>query len=143
MNKVIKYVVALLVVLLVLAPDSAITAQQENTVKDEDIKIVSFEDMRYPPLALLERVQGVVVVRVKLDDKGNTIEAEAISGPKLLIPDCLVNSKKWRFRPNSGKTAVIVYNFRETYGLCNAKTTQFSFLPPNFATITTCERPIQ
>lgn len=129
--------------LLLLVSGGAVSAQKEKTVEDEDVKIVRFEDLRYPPLALLERVQGVVVVRVKLDDKGNVIESEAVSGAKLLIPDCLTNSKKWRFRPNGAGLAIIVYNFRETYGLCNAKTTQFGFLPPNFATITTCEQPIQ
>ena len=136
------HLLVVLIVSLVLTP-AVIIAAADNVVRDEDVKVVSFEDLRYPPLARMERVQGAVVVRVTLDDKGNVVESEAVSGAKLLLPDSLANAKKWRFRPNPSKAAVIVYNFRLTYGLCNTLTSQFNFLPPNVATITTCEQPVQ
>ena len=143
MKRIHKFGAIVVAALLALTPQIMATAQPENTVKDEDIKIVTFEDLRYPPLARMERVQGAVVVRVRFDDIGNVVESEAISGAKLLIPETLANAKKWRFRPNPANTAVIVYNFRLTYGLCNILTSQFNFLPPNVVTITTCEQPIQ
>ena len=96
-------------------------------MNDEDLKVVHFEDLRYPPLGRLERIQGVVVVRVKLDEKGNVVEPEAISGAKLLIPESLANAKKWSFQPNSEKAAVIVYNFRLTSGYCHTITSHSRF----------------
>ncbi len=47
-----------------------------------------------------------------LDDQGKVVQAVALSGNDLLLPDCLVNAKKWRFKPNSMRAAVIVYNLR-------------------------------
>src|SRR3990172_9683776 len=67
---------------------------QEETVRDEDIKVSYFEDLTYPPLARIAGVQGVVVVRVRLDANGNVVDSMAVSGAKLLIPECLTNSKK-------------------------------------------------
>jgi hypothetical protein len=70
-------------------------------------------------------------------------ESTAISGPKDLILDSLANSKQWRFQPNMGKTATIVYNFQINDGLCNKITSQSTFRPPNLMTITSCDKPLQ
>jgi hypothetical protein len=59
----------------------------------------------------------VVVVRVTLDQDGRVRDSAAISGPESLIADCIANSKKWRFQAGSGKTAVILYQFK-IEGLC-------------------------
>jgi TonB family protein len=142
MAKATMYVLVLAVVLL-SSSYAASTAQRGNLVNDEDLKVVHFEDLRYPPAARMERAEGAVVVRVKLDEKGNVVESEAISGAKLLIPESLANAKKWSFQPNFEKAAVIVYNFRLSLGYCHTITSQFTFQPPNFATITSCEQPIQ
>jgi TonB family protein len=111
-------------------------AQQEGTVFDDEVKPLYFETLTYPLAARLTRVQGTVVVRVKLDDKGGVVSSIAISGAKKLIQECISNSRKWRFRPNRDKTAVIIYEFR-IEGLCNLPClSQFAFRPPNIATIT-------
>jgi|SRR5581483_6130749 len=99
--------------------------------------------MKYPPLARAARIQGTVVVRVILEDAGTVKEAEPISGAELLIPDCLTNVKKWRFRPNPRKTAVIVYEFRMPGGECNSVSGLFMFRGPNLATIIGCDVPVQ
>ncbi len=107
--------------------------------KDEDVKVLSFEELRYPLAARLAHVQGIVVVRVKRDDAGKVVSSAAISGAKTLMPDSLPNSKKWRFQPNQEKTAVIVYGFRID-GLCySGMNGQFIFRPPNIAAVTSCE----
>jgi hypothetical protein len=82
-------------------------------------------------------------VKVTLDAEGRVVESTAISGARYLIPDCLTNSKKWLFRPNANKDAVIVYNFRIINGLCNSITSQSIFQAPNFLSVTSCEMPIQ
>jgi TonB family protein len=134
----------LTVTLLIISPFNRLMAQQEGTVNDEEVRIVDWEELKYPPNARLARVQGVVVVRVTLDDGGRVVGAVAISGNKGLIPDCLANSKKWRFEPNSKKTAVIVYQFRIENGFCHDYgSSHFVIRPPNFASITNCDRPAQ
>jgi TonB family protein len=107
--------------------------QQTDMMSDEDMEIVHFDnELKYPPLARQARVQGVVVVQVKLDDKGKVVDAAAVSGAGILIPACLANAKNWHFRPNSQKAAIIVYNFK----LVINDPGQFILQPPNFVTVT-------
>jgi TonB family protein len=130
---------ALLALAVVFTNFMAAKAQQQETVTDDQMKVVSFEDFSYPPLARNARIEGVVVVKVELDDQGNVTDSTAISGTQPLIPSCLTNSKKWRFRPNPRKTAIIVYDFRVDSGWCQAPGSVFAFHPPNFVTVTTCQ----
>ena|ERR1700674_2990211 len=142
MKTITTIALLLLASALVSAPGTG-TAQRQEPVIDEDVKVGHFEDMKYPPAARLAPAQGAVVVKVRLDDEGSVVESSAISGAKYLIPDCLANSKKWRFQPNASKSAVIIYNFRIINGLCNSVTSQFTFQPPNFVSVTSCESPVQ
>jgi outer membrane biosynthesis protein TonB len=110
---------------------------QNAPVLDESIKPLHFEPLSYPLAAKLTHVQGAVVVRVRLDREGNVVSSTPVSGAKSLIPECLSNSKKWRFQPAPEGTAIIVYLFR-IEGLCKQPCTSlFRFDPPNLATITT------
>ncbi len=136
--------VTLLVGLLAVNFLLAISAAENQAITDKDISVVSFEELRYPALALQTRTEGVVVVLVKLDNDGKVVQASPISGSSLLIPDCLANANKWRFRPNSEGAAVIVYNFRlQSAKKCKAATPSFTLLRPNFANITACPMTIQ
>jgi TonB family protein len=134
---------ALAISLLAMTPQGHAQAQQETTISDEDIRVLDFESLKYPVLAHQTNYQGVVVVRVKLDTDGRVAEATAISGHKLLIPDCLANARKWRFQPNASHAAVIVYNFRLRYGRCKSAGKFFTLEKPNFATITGCGITVQ
>jgi Gram-negative bacterial TonB protein C-terminal len=132
--------------LLVLTHIQPAHAQQETTVSDADIKVLAFESLNYPPLALQTNYQGLVVVRVRLDSDGNVTAATAISGHKLLIPDCLANVKKWRFQSNSSHSAVIVYNFRMPSApntRCKSAGSFFTLDAPNLATIISCGITVQ
>jgi len=142
--KKIAPIAALVVGLLTISPLCNIQAQGDDlTVKDEDTRIIDSADLKYPPLARQTRTQGVVVVRVKLDSDGRVVEAHAVSGHALLMPDSIANAKKWRFQPNAQRAAVIVYNFRMPGGGCDSPTS-FSFVQaPNFVSITGCDVPIR
>jgi hypothetical protein len=94
-------------------------AQQEETVNDEGISVSHFEEMPYSALAYAARRESMVVVQVKLDDDGKVVSARAISGSNMLIPDTLSNIRKWRFHPNSNKTAVVIYAFHLVEGKCD------------------------
>jgi hypothetical protein len=133
---------ALLISALVFIPTSYIGAQKEDeTIADAEIKVVDFQDLQYPPLARVARIQGIVVVRAMLDDNGNVVGATAISGRDVLIPDCLANVKKWHFLHNRHKMVIVVYNFDlPNDSLCNPPASIFQ-VRGNFATITSCQVP--
>ena len=116
---------------------------QEKPILNEDIGIVRFEPLAYPLVARTIHAEGAVVVRVSLNSDGKIASAVAISGPKALIPDCLSNAKKWLFRPDKSRDAVIVYIFKFE-GLCYSScSSSFHFAPPNVATITVGEPVVQ
>jgi TonB family protein len=138
MNSTAKYFIVSALCFMTTA-NVGIGVQQEETVYDQDLKLVSFEDLAYPSVARMTRVQGVVVVKVKLADDGSVSSASALSGNKTLIPDTLSNVKKWRFKPNTSKSAVIVYDFRLTDGACHDNShSLFELTHPNFASIMAC-----
>src|ERR1700682_645597 len=113
----------------------------QDVIDDKDINVVYFEEMEYLSVARQTRVQGVVVVRAALDEKGNVVSSVAISGAKALVPSCLSNAKKWRFQPNVAKKAIIVYEFSFADGTCIAGINgQFIFVSPNIATVRSCQR---
>jgi hypothetical protein len=111
---------------------------QQPPVLDETIKPMREEPLEYPPLARMASIQGLVVVRAELDGRGEVFSSTAVSGNKILIPVCLSNSLKWRFEPNAANEVVIIYDFR-LQGACyfgSPCESQFTFRPPNVATIT-------
>ncbi len=129
------------VIALLGGPIERLVAQHDELVRDEDVKLATFDELKYPFAARVPHIQGVVVVRARLDDQGRVTDSVAISGAKELIPDSVANSKKWRFQPNPQKSAVIVYDFRIDSGLCYGGyvSSQFVIHPPNLATIRSCE----
>jgi TonB family protein len=125
--------------LFLASPFSVLQGQQDPVVNDKDMLVSHVEDVRYPPIARQTRIAGVVVVRVKLDGDGKVVEASAISGHEILVPDSIANARKWRFRPNARGTAVIVYNYRIS-DVCLSETVGYfsTVQSPNFVTIVGC-----
>ncbi len=116
-----------------------LNAQQPGSSHDSDPQLINFEDMVYPPIARVARIEGVVVVQAQLDQAGNVQAVIALSGPNPLVPDCLSNAKKWKFKPNSQKSAIIVYEFTLDEGACHdASHSLFRLRYANFASITAC-----
>jgi TonB family protein len=116
-------------------------SQEDAPIMDKDIRYTTYEEMLYPAFARQTRTEGVVVVRLKLDDHGRVTLATAVSGHEHLIQGAVENAKKWQFEPNSRKAAVLVYNFRMASGLCNS--TFFNFQPPDFITVIGCPGPVE
>jgi len=142
--KRIARTIALFIGLMAVSPISHGQEHNNATINDKEISVVDFQEMRYPPLALQTRIQGLVVVQVKLNNDGGVVDASAISGSELLIPDCLTNIRKWKFQPNAHHAAVVVYNFKLLYTAgCKSAGSFFTLEAPNLVTITDCPRTIQ
>ncbi|MGI0133610.1 MAG: TonB family protein [Candidatus Micrarchaeaceae archaeon] len=145
MNAMLKRLTVVNAIILVTAL-ALITAARADTIYDKDMHVVDYADLEFPAIAVTAHVEGVVVVRVSLDDKGKVVDVEALSGPSLLTRQSLQNAKKWRFEPNPQKAAIIVYDFR-IEGACHAtrvggSASQMIFFPPNFVKITACPTPL-
>jgi outer membrane biosynthesis protein TonB len=134
---------ASIIVLMVASLILAYRPQDDAVVKDSELRLVDWDDLSYPTLARTAHVQGVVVIRARLNAQGTVVAAEAVSGNEVLVPDCLANAKQWRFQPNAKNTAIIVYNFRLTGSVSKSGCSHFELSPPNFATITSCVPQIQ
>ncbi len=76
------------------ATTTAKSAAVKATDKKTDSQLVEFGQLNslavkmvtpiYPPMAQKSNVQGVVMVKITLDEKGNVISAKATSGPGML-----------------------------------------------------------
>lgn len=134
----------LFLVLALANPISIVQAQSNGTIPDNDIKVVSFENMRYPAIARTANVKGVVVVRVTFDREGKVTDARALSGAPLLVLVTVQNAKQWRFQPNAQNAAILVYDF-QIIGLCahEQDSSQLILQPPNLVLITACSFTVQ
>jgi hypothetical protein len=114
---------------------------QDGPIRDEEFKLQHFVPLDYPVFARTTHVQGIVTVRVELDENGGVVTATAVSGPEALIPGSVSNAKKWSFQPNKTKRAIIIYDYR-IEGMCQSPcATHFVVRPPNIATIMVGEEP--
>lgn len=81
-------------------------------------KAISLPQPPYPPVARSARAEGTVVVQVLVDEEGNVISANAVSGHPLLKASAVTAARRAHFTPTklSGKpvkvSGVIHYNFK-------------------------------
>jgi protein TonB len=61
----------------------------------------SFVNAEYPTLAHQARIQGTVVVDAVIDEKGNVVQARAVSGHPALIDAALKAVLQWKYEPTS------------------------------------------
>ncbi len=80
-------------------------------------KATSLPQPAYPPAARQVKASGTVMVQVLVDEKGNVVTAQAVSGHPLLRPAAVAAARQAKFSPTriSGKpvkvTGVINYQF--------------------------------
>ena len=80
-------------------------------------KAISLPKPQYPPVARMAKASGTVVVQVTVDENGNVISANAVSGHPLLQAAAVAAARGARFSPTklSGQpvkvTGIIQYNF--------------------------------
>lgn len=80
-------------------------------------KAIDLPKPAYPPAARAVKASGAVNVQVLIDESGNVISANAVSGHPLLRPSAVSAARSAKFKPTllSGKavkvSGIIVYNF--------------------------------
>lgn len=55
----------------------------------------------YPRLARQAHISGTVIVDALIDERGNVVQAHAVSGPPLLIPAAIKAVLQWKYEPTS------------------------------------------
>jgi TonB family protein len=137
----IKSLTGLLAVVSALtgACSLSLATDKGSTILDKDVKVVEFEELMYPPEARASRMTGVVVVRVALDDSGKVLGSALVSGADILAHACLENAKKWKFQPNSERSAILVYEFRMPGGECRSSSSISLLRRPNFVIVDGCD----
>jgi periplasmic protein TonB len=53
----------------------------------------------YPPLARQARIQGVVLLKARIDKDSNVVQLDLISGHPLLAPAAIDTVKQWKYKP--------------------------------------------
>jgi TonB family protein len=80
-------------------------------------KAISLPKPAYPPIARAAKASGTVIVQVTVDENGNVVSAQAVSGHPLLQAGAVAAARSAKFSPIrlSGQpvkvTGVIQYNF--------------------------------
>lgn len=73
-------------------------------------KLVKRVEPEYPELARRARVQGVVALEVKINEKGEVVEAKVIQGHPLLNQAAVDAVKRWKYHPTllNGRPVAVV-----------------------------------
>jgi protein TonB len=58
-------------------------------------------DPEYPPLARQTHISGTVVIEAIIDERGNVVQARAVSGHPLLVAAALRAVLQWKYEPTS------------------------------------------
>jgi TonB family protein len=96
------------------------------------------QSMIYDAAAATARIQGDVVIRVRVDSKGSVISATAASGPPALETGAVANARTWTFVPGRQGIVDITYSFHLTkpYVLYTAPTSTIFDLPNHVTVVT-------
>jgi len=74
---------------------------------------------RYPPLAKVARIGGPVVVQITIDERGNVIDTQVISGHPLLRNAAVNAVRDWKFAPDKvyGKPVKVIGSLTFNFNL--------------------------
>jgi Gram-negative bacterial TonB protein C-terminal len=118
-------------------------AQQQQTIFDKDIQVLKLTNPVYPAIAHTAHIEGVVVVRVSLDDKGSVTDATALSGPKFLIPASIDSAKASQYKRNPERAVIMVYRYVFSAPAREPNHDLVVLYRPNFVTIRAGYVPIE
>lgn len=76
--------------------------QRDNSIKNLVVKRVTIP--QYPSIAAIARVEGKVVIKIKVDEKGKVVSTETVEGSRLLRKAAEEATQAWLFEP-TGKSS--------------------------------------
>jgi protein TonB len=82
-----------------LATPSDGTSAAPVNLSGDALRILHQVDPVYPPMAKAAHIQGQVVIRMTIDERGLPSDVEAVSGLPALQAPALVAARQWRFEP--------------------------------------------
>ena len=76
-------------------------------------------EVKYPAVAKVAKVQGVVVIDAIIDEEGNVVQAHVVSGLGLLVGAALQAVEKWKYEPTrlNGQTVSIEMEVKVHFNL--------------------------
>jgi TonB family protein len=88
-----------------VAAPAAPELQQESPVKVggnvKEPRLVTRVMPEYPLVAKQAGIQGDVVVKTTIDDKGSVVNMQIVSGPALLRGAALTALRRWKYEPST------------------------------------------
>jgi TonB family protein len=97
--------IVLLLIILFGAGLFSVKAAKLKPITDEQPAVVkAVAPTNYPPIAFAARVDGKVVVEVKIDSAGKVVSADAVEGHALLKKFAADTAKRWQFEPAANGT---------------------------------------
>lgn len=110
----------ILILIFSLAPLFQVFAQRTPRVvrktSDELLKrIIKWQEPEFPPIARQARAGGPVVVDLIIDEKGNVVSAQVVSGHPLLRAVMLKAARAWKFKPATVNKVPVRLGGRITY----------------------------
>lgn len=90
-------------VLTVIALSSLLAAQVSPQIRTvEDVmsgRLIKRVPPDYPPLARQARIQGTVILKVRISKTGDVVNLQLISGHPMLAPAAIEAVKQWKYKP--------------------------------------------
>jgi periplasmic protein TonB len=62
-------------------------------------RLIQRVEPKYPQLAIMTHLDGDVVIEAIIDEQGNVVEAQVVSGPVLLMQSALDAVRNWKYEP--------------------------------------------
>jgi len=81
------------------SPDSGVPQRVRVSAGVLQGLLASKVDPEYPPEARAQSIQGIVLLRVKVDKEGNIASLEPVSGPPELADAAVEAVRLWKYRP--------------------------------------------
>src|SRR5687768_13510120 len=88
-------------ILLVLVWHVALAIPQSMSDGTPQLSVISTSTPSYPLIAILARINGVVLVDVAIDSDGEVVSAKAVEGHPLLRRSAELAAAGWKFQANS------------------------------------------
>jgi len=107
-----------------------------QTEQDTVIKVIEAHSPQYPTLALLSKIEGLVIINVLIDEKGQVRNADVAEGHKLLLEMSMKTAKKWLFNAGCGsRKTELIFIYKIVPKDSNDPDYNVVFNPPNKVTV--------